>query len=141
MQSDAFFSVLPAGSPQRLSMLRMGFVTKNEADTQAKLRVAYENHQRFVNVFTTPGTVHNGAIEPIAVSETLDDIRKSLIIGSPQECVDKLGHYADLGIHDIQVNMNFGANHADVMGSLERFAAHVMPHFKNRSSARAKELA
>jgi hypothetical protein len=37
--------------------------------------------------------------------------------------------------------MNFGANHADVMGALERFAVHVMPHFKNRSSARAKELA
>jgi alkanesulfonate monooxygenase SsuD/methylene tetrahydromethanopterin reductase-like flavin-dependent oxidoreductase (luciferase family) len=141
MQSDAFFSVLPPGSSQRLSMLRMGFVTKNEADTQAKLRVAYENHQRFVNVFTTPGTVRNGSIKPIEVSETLDDIRKSLIIGSPQECVDKLGHYADLGIHDIQVNMNFGANHADVMGALERFAVHVMPHFKNRSSARAKELA
>jgi alkanesulfonate monooxygenase SsuD/methylene tetrahydromethanopterin reductase-like flavin-dependent oxidoreductase (luciferase family) len=118
----------------------MGFVTKSVADTQVKLRVAYENHQRFVNVFTTPGPVRNGAIEPIEVSETLDDMRQSLIIGSPQECVDKLGHYADLGIHDIQVNMNFGANHADVMGALERFAVHVMPHFKNRSSARTKEL-
>jgi alkanesulfonate monooxygenase SsuD/methylene tetrahydromethanopterin reductase-like flavin-dependent oxidoreductase (luciferase family) len=78
---------------------------------------------------------------PIEVPETLDDIRKSLIVGSAQECVDKLGPYAELGIHDIQVNMNFGANHTDVMGSLERFAVHVMPHFKNKSPSRARELA
>jgi hypothetical protein len=37
--------------------------------------------------------------------------------------------------------MNFGADHKDVMGALERFAVHVMPHFKNQPSSRAKELA
>lgn len=132
-QSKAFFKGLPSDgrSTQRFSMLRMGYVSRGDADTADKVRLAYDNHQRFVNVFTTPGTVRGGAIEPIAVEETPDDIRRSLIIGTPQECVDKLATYAELGIHDIQVNMNFGANHADVMGSLERFALHVMPHFKD----------
>ncbi|MGE0213752.1 MAG: LLM class flavin-dependent oxidoreductase, partial [Parvibaculaceae bacterium] len=130
-QAAAFLSALPPGNPrnQRHSMLRMGFVTRNDADTLEKLRLAHENHQRFVNVFETAGTVTGGAIEPLQVKETLEDIRRSLIIGSPQECVDKIAHYDELGIDDIQVNMNFGASHKDVMEGLERFAVHVMPHF------------
>lgn len=141
-QANAFLSALPPGNPrnQRHSMLRMGFVTRSDADTTDKLRLAHENHQRFVNVFETAGTVKGGAIEPLAVQETLEDVRRSLIIGSPQECVDKIAHYAELGIDDIQVNMNFGASHADVMEGLERFAVHVMPHFgKGRSQIEAAQ--
>jgi alkanesulfonate monooxygenase SsuD/methylene tetrahydromethanopterin reductase-like flavin-dependent oxidoreductase (luciferase family) len=110
-------------------MLRMGYVSRDEADTREKVGLAYANHQRFVNVFTTPGIVTDGAILPIDVSETPSDIRRNLIVGTPQECVDKLGIYAELGIDDIQINMNFGTPHRDVMASLERLAAHVIPHF------------
>ena len=131
MQATAFRDSVQPGQrgTQRLSMLRMGYVAKNESDTKEKVALAYANHQRFVNVFTTPGTVKDGAILPIAVSETPDDIRKNLIVGTPQECVDKLGVYAALGIDDIQINMNFGTNHRDVMASLERLASQVIPHF------------
>jgi alkanesulfonate monooxygenase SsuD/methylene tetrahydromethanopterin reductase-like flavin-dependent oxidoreductase (luciferase family) len=136
-QAKAFTDALPPGNPknQRHSMLRMGFVSRSEADTRNKLQFALENHQRFVNVFETPGRVKGGAIEPIDVTETLEDIRRSLVIGSPQECVDKLSHYAGLGIDDVQVNMNFGASHGDVMNALERFATHVMPHFRTEAPA------
>jgi len=136
-QAKAFLDALPPGNPlnQKHSMLRMGFVAKNDADTTEKLHLALDNHRRFVNVFETAGTVKGGAIVPLDVPETLEDIRRSLIIGSPQECVDKIGHYAELGIDDIQVNMNFGASHKDVMEALERFAVHIMPHFKNDARA------
>src|SRR5690606_4145409 len=88
-QASAFLSALPPGNPlnQKHSMLRMGFVTKNEADTTDKLQLALENHRRFVNVFDTPGTVKGGEIVPLEVTETIEDIRRNLIIGSPQECV------------------------------------------------------
>jgi alkanesulfonate monooxygenase SsuD/methylene tetrahydromethanopterin reductase-like flavin-dependent oxidoreductase (luciferase family) len=142
-QAAAFLSALPKGNPlnQRHSMLRMGFVTKNETDTAAKLQLALENHQRFVNVFDTPGTVQGGAIVPLEVPETTEDIRKSLIIGSPQECLDKISHYAELGIDDIQLNMNFGGSHKDVMDALERFAVHIMPHFKEAVAERVMATA
>jgi alkanesulfonate monooxygenase SsuD/methylene tetrahydromethanopterin reductase-like flavin-dependent oxidoreductase (luciferase family) len=129
MQSSAFFDALPPGSPQRFSMLRMGYVAADEADMREKVGLAYANHQRFMNVFNTPGTVRDGAIVPLEVDDTLQDLEDRLLIGTPQQWIDKLGPYAELGIHDIQLNMNFGASHADVMKSLERFAAHVMPHF------------
>jgi alkanesulfonate monooxygenase SsuD/methylene tetrahydromethanopterin reductase-like flavin-dependent oxidoreductase (luciferase family) len=129
MQSSAFFDALPPGSPQRFSMLRMGYVAANEADAREKVALAYANHQRFMNVFNTPGTVRDGAIVPLEVDDTLQDLEDRLLIGTPQQCIDKLGPYAELGIHDIQLNMNFGTSHADVMKSLERFAEHVIPHF------------
>jgi alkanesulfonate monooxygenase SsuD/methylene tetrahydromethanopterin reductase-like flavin-dependent oxidoreductase (luciferase family) len=137
MQATAFRTAKLPGPPgaQRLSMLRMGYVSRNEADTREKVDLAFANHRRFVNVFTTPGTVKEGAILPVDVPETPDDIRKNLIVGTPQECVDKLGIYAALGIDDIQINMNFGTPHRDVMASLERLATHVMPHFTGSAAA------
>lgn len=132
MQANAFFDALP-NSTQQLSMLRMGYVARNEADAAEKVQMAYENHQRFVNMFSTPGTVTNGAIEPLPVDKSLQDIRDRLIIGTAEQCIQKLHHYAELGIHDIQVNMNFGASHSDVMGSLERFGTQVMPHFAQKA--------
>jgi alkanesulfonate monooxygenase SsuD/methylene tetrahydromethanopterin reductase-like flavin-dependent oxidoreductase (luciferase family) len=50
-------------------------------------------------------------------------------MGTPEQCVEKLKTYEALGIHNMQLNMNFGANHHDVMRSLELFATRVMPHF------------
>jgi alkanesulfonate monooxygenase SsuD/methylene tetrahydromethanopterin reductase-like flavin-dependent oxidoreductase (luciferase family) len=129
MQAGAFFDALPKGSSQRFSMLRMGYVAANEADAREKVAMAYANHQRFMNVFTTQGTVRRGEIVPLEVEDTLQDIENRLIIGTAEQCVDRLGPYAELGIHDIQLNMNFGTSHVDVMKSLERFAAKVMPHF------------
>jgi alkanesulfonate monooxygenase SsuD/methylene tetrahydromethanopterin reductase-like flavin-dependent oxidoreductase (luciferase family) len=132
MQAGAFFDALPQGSRQRFSMLRMGYVAANEADAREKVALAYANHQRFVNVFSTEGTVRRGEIVPLEVEDTLGDIEDRLLIGTAQRCVDKLGPYAELGIHDVTLNMNFGTSHADVMRSLERFAANVMPHFAPR---------
>ena len=67
MQAGAFFDALPAGSSQRFSMLRMGYVAADEADAREKVALAYANHQRFMNVYTTPGTVRDGAIVPLDV--------------------------------------------------------------------------
>lgn len=139
MQAGAFFDALPKGSRQRFSMLRMGYVAANEADAREKVAMAYANHQRFVNVFNTQGTVHRGEIVPIEVEDTLQDIEDRLLIGTAEQCIDKLGPYAELGIHDIQLNMNFGASHVDVMNSLERFATKVMPHFASRQQASVPE--
>ena len=132
MQAGAFFEALPQGSRQRFSMLRMGYVAADAADAREKVALAYANHQRFMNVFSTPGTVRRGEIVPLEVEDTLQDIEDRLLIGTAEQCVDKLGPYAELGIHDIQLNMNFGTSHVDVMRSLERFAARVMPHFASR---------
>jgi len=112
----------------RLSMLVMLFVTESESQKRAILEHALGRHRRFVNVYQTTGEVYHGAIKPYEVDLTLDQIETNLIIGSPRHCREKLEKYAEQGIHNMQLNMNFGASHAEVMRSLEVFAREVMPH-------------
>ena len=133
-QIDAFHQgVADAGDAakdRKFSMLRMLYVAKNKADAREKLEIANANDQRFHNVFTTPGTVKNGAIVPIDTQRTLEEVNENLIIGTAQECVEKLTPYAERGLFDFLVNMSFGATSRDVMGSMERFARDVAPHFQ-----------
>ncbi len=133
MQARAFHdALLDAGGRRdasRFSMLRMLYVARDEADRREKIAMAYENHRRFCNVFDTPGTVENGAIVPVDVAESMDDVADALPIGTAGEVIDKLGAYRNLDIMDLLVNMAFGASHRDVMASMERFARDVMPHF------------
>ncbi len=138
MQAGAFADAVAAGGAdtagRMFSMLRMLYVAKDEADRRAKLEIAYANHRRFVNVFETPGEVVDGAIVPIDVAETVEEIGDALLIGTAAECIDKLTPYAELGIFDLMLNMSFGASHADVLASMDRFAADVAPHFSGTST-------
>ena len=129
MQSEAFFSARPQGGQQKFSMLRIGFVSESCDEVEEKLGLALENHRLFMNVYTTPGKVENGGIVPMEVAETIDDIRENLLIGTPEELIEKLRIYERLGIHEIQMNMNFGPSHRDVLASQQLFAAEVMPAF------------
>ena len=119
----------------KFSMLRMLYVAKDEADVREKVEIAYENHRRFCNVFDTPGTVEDGAIIPIEVAESLDDVRDALLIGTAEELVDKLGAYDELSIQDLLLNMSFGASHDDILASMERFARDIMPHYLRKEAA------
>lgn len=119
----------PAARDRKLSMLVMLFVTEHESQTQAMLEHALGRHRRFVNVYQTKGEVERGAIKPYEVDLTLAEIETNLIIGPPEHCRRKLEQYAAQGVHNMQLNMNFGARHDEVMRSLERFAREVMPHF------------
>ena len=111
------------------SMLRMLYVAKDAADAEEKVAMAYQNHRLFTNVFETPGTVKGGQIEPVKTAESIDDIRDALLIGTASEVIEKLSEYNELNVLDLLLNMGFGANHADVMGSMRRFADDVMPHY------------
>jgi alkanesulfonate monooxygenase SsuD/methylene tetrahydromethanopterin reductase-like flavin-dependent oxidoreductase (luciferase family) len=116
-------------------MLRMLYVAKDEADAREKAEIAYENHRRFCNVFDTPGTVKDGAIVPIDVAESPEDMRETLLIGTAEEVIDKLGAYDELKVQDLLLNMSFGASHADILASMERFARDIMPHYGQEEAA------
>jgi alkanesulfonate monooxygenase SsuD/methylene tetrahydromethanopterin reductase-like flavin-dependent oxidoreductase (luciferase family) len=113
----------------RFSMLRVGFVTRDAADTRDKLALARGYYQRFANMRESRGDVRAGAIEPIEIADTVDDLAGSLLIGTADEIVDRLAGYPELGIHEVTLNMNIGADIGETLASIERFAAEVMPHF------------
>ena len=62
---------------------------------------------------------------------------RQLIVGTTNEIIDESGAYAELGMDEIALDMHLGIpRHADVMASMERFPADVMPRFRaDRASA------
>ena len=81
------------------------------------------------NQLTLPKDIVRRFPETRYFEVTEAEVENALIIGTPEQCVEKLKRYEALGIHNMQMNMNFGANHRDVLRSLELFATRVMPHF------------
>ena len=117
------------GKGLTLSLSRGAFVVNNESDRKAKLEQAYEYFARFDNVFTGPGIAKNGMIEILPRKQTMEELADSLLICTPEEMIDQLSVYEELGINRMILNMNFGASHKDTMESIQRFSEEVMPHF------------
>jgi alkanesulfonate monooxygenase SsuD/methylene tetrahydromethanopterin reductase-like flavin-dependent oxidoreductase (luciferase family) len=111
----------------KLSMLIMAFVTESRRQTDEMVQHALGRHRRFLNVFGTDGEVTGGAIRPYDSDLTAEQIEENLVIGPPELVAEKLARYAALGIDNLQLNMNFGASHEQVLRSLEIFARQVMP--------------
>lgn len=120
------------GKDLTLSLSRGAFIVDNEADKKAKLEQAYEYFARFDNVFTGPGVVKNGMIEILPRKQTMEELADSLLICTPEEMIDQLSLYREIGIDRMILNMNFGASHGDTMNSIQRFSEEVMPHFTNK---------
>ena len=118
-----------AGRDMTLSLSRVAFLAKDEADRQEKLRQAHDYYSRFDNLRSGPGLVEGGMIAPLPRKQTLEELDESLMICTASEMIDKLGPYAEGGIDRMILNINFGASQADTLDSLERFATEVMPHF------------
>ena len=80
-------------------------------------------------MFTGPGRVDGGMIEPLPREMTLEQTAANLMICTPAEMIDRLGPYAEAGVDRFIMNVNFGAGQAETLDSIQRFAEDVMPHF------------
>ena len=127
-----------AGAQQTLSMSRVTFLSHSDADRQRKIQMAHEYYSRFDNVFTGPGIVKNGMIEPLPRKMTVEQTAQNLTICTPAEMIDKLALYAEAGVDRFIMNVNFGVEQAEVLESIQCFAEEVMPYFTQQPASRAK---
>lgn len=123
------------GGDQILSLLRVGWPALDEKDKLEKLQLANGYYERFDNVFTGPGIVKKGAIEPLPATRTLDELEQNTLVCTTSEMIDRLGVYADAGVDEVALNFNIGADQAQTIDAMERFASEVMPHFTNRTKS------
>ena len=126
-----------AGAHLTLSLLRIAFVAKDEHDKRAKLELAHGYYQRFDNVFTGPGLVSHGAIEPLPPKLSVEELAENLLIGTPEELIDKLAIYAEAGIDETILNMNIGASQEETLTSIRRFAEEILPKFSQHRGHKA----
>jgi len=117
-----------AGRHLRLALSRVCVVAGNAADARRKLALANDYYSRFDNVYTGPGLVSHGRIEPLPRRQSLDELAKNLIICPVDEMIDRLGPYGELGIDEFIMNVNVGHSQAEALEAVQRFAEDVMPH-------------
>ncbi len=117
------------GEHLTLSLSRVAFLSHTTADRQKKIEMAHDYYSHFDNVFTGPGIVENGLIKPLPRKMTVEQTAENLTICTPTEMIDKLGPYAEAGVHRFIMNMNFGVEQSEILDSIQCFAEEVMPHF------------
>ena len=120
------------GAHLTLSLSRVGYIATSDADRQNKLALAEQYYSRFDNVYTGPGLIDGGMIRPLPRTQTREELADNLLICTPQEMIDKLGPYAELGIDRVMLSVNFGAPQSETLECIQRFAEEVMPHFTGR---------
>lgn len=118
----------------RLSMQRMAYAAKDENDAKEKNLLAYEYYKRFDNMYTGPGKVNKGLIEPLPRAQTLEEMTENLIICPINEMIDKLSAYAESGIDEMIISAGFGQSQEDMIESMYRISEHIIPHFKLQKS-------
>ena len=122
------------GKLLRLSMQRMAYAAKDENDAKEKNLLAYEYYKRFDNMFTGPGKVNKGLIEPLPRAQTLEEMTENLIICPINEMLDKLSAYAESGVNEMIISAGFGQSQEDMIESMHRISEHIIPHFKVQKS-------
>ena len=114
----------------KISMQRMAFAAVSENDAKEKNKLAYEYYKRFDNVFTGPGKVKNGKIEPLPRKQTLEELAENLLICPTNEMIDKLSVYAEAGVDEVILSSSFGQSQEDLIESMYRIGENVIPYFK-----------
>ncbi|MDP6944419.1 MAG: LLM class flavin-dependent oxidoreductase [Myxococcota bacterium] len=117
-----------AGEHLRVMMSRVIYCAEDAAHAQRMLERAHDYYGRFDNVFTGPGLVSGGCIDPLPCAKTLEELDEALIICPPAEMVDRLAEYRDAGIDEVILSSNMGQPQAEHLEAMERFASEVMPH-------------
>ena len=118
------------GKLLKLSMQRMAYLAKDEKDAEEKNRLAYEYYKRFDNMFTGPGKVKRGVVEPLERNQTYEEMKKNLLICPVNEMIDKLSIYAEAGVDEIIISSSFGQNQNDLIESMQRISEEIIPYFK-----------
>ena len=122
------------GKLLKLSMQRMAFAAKDSKDAKEKNKLAYGYYKRFDNMFTGPGKVTKGKIEPLPREQSIEEMTENLLICPTNEMIDKLSIYAEAGVDEIIVSAGFGQSQNEMIESMHRISEEVIPYFKKSSS-------
>lgn len=126
------------GRDPRLSLQRVVYLTRNDAEAERVGRAVYDYYKRFDNVFTGPGIVEGGLVQPLPRKQSVEEMMDNLLICGKSKMIDSLGRYADTGIDELIMSSGFGLPQEDMLDMMDRFAAEIMPHFQSKSAAQVR---
>jgi alkanesulfonate monooxygenase SsuD/methylene tetrahydromethanopterin reductase-like flavin-dependent oxidoreductase (luciferase family) len=119
----------------RLSLQRGMFLAETEQERRHIAEKAWTYYKSFDNVFGGPGIVDHGIIRPLPRAQTVEELAANLLLCGKEEMIERLSVYAELGIDEVLTTSNFGQDEEMTHDMMSRFAADVMPHFRERRQA------
>lgn len=126
----------------RFMVMRRGCVYAEKQQRRTIVEASYAYERRFDGLFSTDGTVIEGFPQPMpdpfsgAQREArLEANHDAMLFGTPDEVVEKLAGYRDVGVDLFCLNVSFDLPQAIARRSLELFITEVMPHFREERSA------
>jgi len=127
---EAKASMGKEGEHLRIMMSRVTYCAEDEAEASEILSRAYEYYGRFNNVFTGPGEVENGCILALPCIQSIEELEQNLLIGTPNQLIDRMAEYHEAGIDEYILSSNLGQPQSQHLEAMQRFAEEVMPNFR-----------
>jgi flavin-dependent trigonelline monooxygenase, oxygenase component len=137
--SDTFHAAREAAGgvrgEQQLGILRGVYVAETEREARRHVETALVNHRinqrlhHFTQRADPRGYVEP---EPLEKEPSADEIYENLIMGTPQQCLEKIEEYGELGVDQLLLMFDFGPSHEDVLRSMRLFADEVMTPYRER---------
>lgn len=130
-QVDAFHRGRARGpGGNRLSLQRGVFLVESDAHRRRMIDLAQTYYSSFDNVFGGAGIVDAGIARPLPRTQTADELGENLLFCQKDEMIDRLAHYAELGIDEVIVTSIFGQPQAETLEMMSRLSTEVLPHLK-----------
>jgi alkanesulfonate monooxygenase SsuD/methylene tetrahydromethanopterin reductase-like flavin-dependent oxidoreductase (luciferase family) len=126
----------PGAKRPEIAMMRHTAVYDRPEDAKAPLDAARRQLSQFENLFKNLGDVKNGFAKEIPL-ESLENraeydpkmLTENLMFGTPDQVIEKLRKYEDLGVDSFIYYASMGLGHAEQKRSLELFCQDVIPAF------------
>jgi len=137
-QFDEAVEKYPQEVAPKFFLLRRTCVYDSEADRRAAIRALMEYGTRFENLYRNLGDVHDGFPTQVSFDEvankedyTEEALMENLTIGTPDQVIEKLRAYEDLGIDFFGYGSSYGLPHDVAQRSVKLFSSEVIPAFES----------
>lgn len=115
----------------RFGITRFAYFAEDEADAENAVTQMIDKWRVMQQLHDFSHTKNpRGIIEPRPMENepSREEVRTNALIGTEKEILDQLGFYRDLGISIVNLAVNFGCSHEQVMGSIRRFGTVFSSH-------------
>ncbi len=126
----------PGRARPTFAMMRHTAVYDSDEGKNAVVAAAQRQLGQFENLFKNLGDVHNGFAKELPMDQVRNaadyepaNLINNLMFGTPDECIEKLKRYQDLGVDEFIYYSSLGLDHPRQKHSMDLFCNEVIPAF------------
>ena len=127
----------PECKPPIFAMMRHACVYDHTNSWEVPVKAAQRQLGQFENLFKNLGDVSNGFSQSVDLDSITNQaeydskkIHDNLLFGTPDEVIDKLRLYEEIGVDEFIYYASLGLGHKEQLHSMQLFINEVMPAFR-----------